>query len=90
MTADRFTWLVRILVVAALVSAVASIFAGCVVMRREPDLAFPQRPTLHFGVCQPGFVCLTDADADKLLKWVKELEAFEKHRQRVLKPEDQP
>jgi hypothetical protein len=77
--------------VAVLIAASAvMMLSGCVVMRREPDLEFPQRPAITFGVCRPGFVCLTDADADKLLKWVKEIAAFEAARQRVLKPEDQP
>lgn len=68
--------------IVSLLAALA--FTGCVHVATEPALEIPQRPIAHFR-CRDGVCCLSEADTNAIIKWVKELDAFEAARQRVLK-----
>ena len=66
--------------------AILLLTAGCTGVVREPALAIPERPPIRFYlVTGSGMVCITEADGDKLEKWIDELDAFEAARQRLLK-----
>ena len=58
--------------------------SGCVRVAYEPELEMPERPKLHWTVCGEKQLCLSDADADKLAKFLDKLNAFGAARQRML------
>ena len=58
---------------------------GCVHVVSEPALPFPERPEITFIRCVPVMVCLTEADANKLLKYTQQLDEFQQERERLLK-----
>ena len=49
---------------------------GCVSVQVEPLLPFPDPPALQWTVCQPTKVCLSDADGDRLSKWLDKIRAY--------------
>lgn len=59
------------------------LLGGCVHVVNDA-LPMPARPALTFFLCAPH-VCLTEADADRLAKWLDQLNAFAAARERVLK-----
>lgn len=67
-------------VVAALA---ALLLTSCVRVAYEPALEMPPRPAIHFNMCGE-LVCLSQADADKLAKYLDKMNAFEAARQRAL------
>ena len=64
----------------------AGCVAGCVHVAYEPALPMPTRPEITFSRCAPGFICISEADANKLLKYSRQLLEFEQERNRLLKP----
>ena len=58
---------------------------GCARWRSEPaELPFPDPPAVHFFLCGADHVCLSQADADRLAKWMDKLRAFQAARERLL------
>lgn len=60
------------------------LLAGCVHVTQEPPIAMPVRPYLKFYRVEGG-VCLSDADADQMLRYIIKLNEFEQARDRLLK-----
>lgn len=60
------------------------LLTGCSTFRPEPRLEFPPWPHLVFSPGLNGGACLTDPDAQELLRWADKLRAFEAARQRLL------
>ena len=73
------TWTIRVVLIVSTL-----LFLGCVHVVSEPALPLPTRPAWHFFVCDTDKICLTQADADLLNKWLDKLSAFEASRQRVI------
>ena len=67
------------------VLAWALLFVGCVRVLSEPALPMPVRPEVTFIRCVPVMICMTEADANKLLKYTQQLDEFEAERARLLK-----
>jgi len=66
------------------------LLAGCVHVAYEPGLPMPVRPVISFSRCAPGYICLTEDDANKLLKYSHQLLEFEQERSRLLKQSLKP
>lgn len=66
-----------------LMAFLCTLLAGCVTVAYEPALPMPERPKLHFFLCEPN-VCLSQEDADKLAKYLDKLNAFDAARQRMI------
>lgn len=60
---------------------------GCVHVVKEPGLPWPERPTVHFFRCGPEdvWVCMTEPEANGLLRYIQKLNEFEAARERLLK-----
>jgi hypothetical protein len=63
---------------------IALLLTGCVHVAYEPALEMPERPKLHWTICGEKQLCLSEADADKLAKFLDKLNAFEAARQRAM------
>jgi len=61
----------------------AGLLGGCVHVAQEPLLPLPERPKIRFFLCDTDKVCLSQADADLLAKFLDQLNAFEAGRQRL-------
>ena len=64
--------------------------AGCARFGGEPRyLEFPDEPHITWALCDPVQdtvrVCISQADAQKLAKWIDKLRAFEHARERLIK-----
>lgn len=64
----------------------AGLLAGCATWQGEPLLLdFPSPPPLTFRSDGSG-VCLSAAEADRLAKWIDQLHAFRRARERLRQP----
>lgn len=62
--------------------------AGCMLMRHEPLLTFPDPPSLKFYRCvtkSETMICFSQEDAAALDKWLEKVQLFEEARQRLLR-----
>ena len=73
---------------AVTVAALLVLLTGCVRVAYEPSLPFPEKPAWRFFLCDTDKVCLTQADANKLNKWLDKVEAFRAGRSRLLESGD--
>lgn len=69
----------------AWVIALAVLLAGCVHVAQEPPLPMPVRPQVTFFRCVPSMICMTELDANKLLRYTEQLDAFEKARAELIR-----
>lgn len=69
---------------AALLLAALLLATGCASVAYEPPLPFPEKPAWHFFLCDTDKVCLSQADANALNKWLDKVEAFRAGRSRLL------
>lgn len=61
----------------------AVLLGGCPLhVIQEPPLEMPPRPAIQFSLCGDR-VCLSQADADQLLKYLDKLDAFAAARTRL-------
>ncbi|HSE02883.1 MAG TPA: hypothetical protein VLK35_01920, partial [Methylomirabilota bacterium] len=61
------------------------LLVACARWRPEPaTLPFPTPPAITFARCDTDKICLTEADAERLAKWMDQLRAFEAARARLL------
>jgi hypothetical protein len=62
------------------------LLGGCAFWRGEPTaLRFPEPPAIGFYDAD-GAVCMTGSDADRLARWLDELNAFRRARERLSGP----
>ena len=66
-------------------ASLALLLTGCVHVAYEPALPMPVRPEITFSRCAPGFICISESDANLLLKYSRQLREFEQERERLLK-----
>lgn len=78
------SWRWDVLVFGIGLGALLAMLSGCVHVAYEPPLPMPARPAWHFFLCDTDKVCLTQADANALNRWLDKLDAFEVGRQRVI------
>jgi hypothetical protein len=73
----------------AIILLLAALFllTGCVHVVTEPALPLPERPDIRFFRCglQDMWVCLTEADANALLRYVQKLNEWERARAELLR-----
>ena len=72
--------------IAKLIVTVCLLLTGCVSVAFEPDLPFPERPAVQFKNTPSG-VCVSEDDAQAMLRWIQKLNEFEAARARQLKRE---
>ena len=58
--------------------------SGCVHVAHEPAIPFPERPAVSFFRAPVG-ICLSEEDADQVLRFLLKLNEFEAARERLLK-----
>lgn len=73
-------------IVSLIILALIMFLTGCVTVQVAATLPFPPAPALHFTACQPGYVCLTDADGNSLRKFFDQLDAFAHAQNRIAAP----